>query len=402
MAQQQKTTIQSSSEGLTLWKLIEMEQYDQIAQYIEELLATNQQADNQALAHILTAARLTCWACRQYQLDIERHRQATEEATRRRNELNQQLYLILNQIDRTQNPEPDKSLTSSPPPRLPSKQLPALLPPEPPKQPPLLSIYCLGPFRVYQNERLINGWSSLKARAILKYLLIHREIPVAKEILMDIFWPEADLAAARRNLHQAIYTLRQALTQGYPDLQPIQFENDAYRLNPLINLWLDYAEFETHLKAGQRLEKAGQLAEAMTEYALAASLYQGDFLEEDLYDDWPVRQREYLRLIYLDLVNRLADYYLQQRRYPIAVKLCQRILTCDNCHEQTHHRLITCYLAQGQRSLAIRQYQTCLHTLKTELDLPPSTELQNLYQQITTGTTPMLLPNTEERTLSKN
>ncbi len=96
---------------------------------------------------------------------------------------------------------------------------------------------------------------------------------------MDVFWPDADPIAARRNLHQAIYALRQTLRQAQPDLQQIQFENDGYLLNPELDVWLDFEEFEQHMQAGRRLEVAGQIAAAVTEYAIAEGLYQGDFFE---------------------------------------------------------------------------------------------------------------------------
>jgi DNA-binding SARP family transcriptional activator len=41
-----------------------------------------------------------------------------------------------------------------------------------------------------------------------------------------------------------------------------------------------------------------------------------------------------------------------------------------------------CYLAQGQRHLALRQYQMCTETLRQELDLGPSVETEQLYQSI--------------------
>ena len=56
----------------------------------------------------------------------------------------------------------------------------------------------------------------------------------------------------------------------------------------------------------------------------------------------------------------------------------------DNCYEEAHRRLMECYLAQGQRHLAVRQYQTCAETLREELDLAPSEETVTLYRHITT------------------
>ena len=160
-----------------------------------------------------------------------------------------------------------------------------------------MEIYCFGPFRVYQHHQLIEEWNGLRGQAVLKYLVAHRGTPTAKDVLMDVFWPDADPEAARRNLHQAIYSLRQTLRRRDPNIQHIQFENNQYLLNPALSVWIDVEAFQTHIQSGRRLEAAGQPAAAMVDYGAAEGLYQGDFLEEDLYDEWPRPQRERLRTI---------------------------------------------------------------------------------------------------------
>ncbi len=95
-----------------------------------------------------------------------------------------------------------------------------------------LVVYCLGSFRVYQNEQLIERWNGYKGRSIFKYLISHRERPSHREILMELFWPEADPEFARRNLHQAIFNLRQTLQTGCAHLAHIWFEDGCYYLNP--------------------------------------------------------------------------------------------------------------------------------------------------------------------------
>jgi DNA-binding SARP family transcriptional activator len=251
--------------------------------------------------------------------------------------------------------------------------------------PPWLVVYCLGPFRVFQNDQLITEWNSLKGQSILKYLIMHEGKPIAKDILMDVFWPDVDPGDTRRNLHQAIYSLRQTLRRRQPDLQLVLFKKECYLLNSEIPIWLDFEEFEKHVQTGRQLEDAGRLAVAMTEYSVAEGLYQGDFLEEELYEDWPRLQREHLRNLYLDITDRLSAHYVQQREYTAAIALCQKILVRDNCREEAYRRLMQCYLGLGQRHLAIRQYQICVQALKEELDLPPSEETVALCQRITTG-----------------
>ena len=247
---------------------------------------------------------------------------------------------------------------------------------------PSLVVYCLGPFRVYQDDQLITDWDSLKGKSILKYLLANHGKSVSKDVLMDLFWPDADPEAARRNLHQAIYNLRQTLRRGHTDFMHVQFEDDCYSLNPSLCLWVDSQEFNRHVQAGQRLQAAQRIAEAMAQYGVAESLYQGDFLEEDLYEDWPTAQREHMQRTYCDLADRLSEHYMQNGEYSAAIALCQRVLLRDNCHEQAYRRLMRCYLAQGHRHLAVRQYQTCLDVLRSELDLVPSRETIMLYQSI--------------------
>jgi len=411
-------------------------QCEQVAEFLREAQVASERTGDVVLAHVLAVARHICLACGQCRAEVEWHRQACEVADQREGELRQQLHSILDLINGRDPleipqgrerpsialavevgllgrdlPEPVERLGlwqrvrsllgRSPPPRL--LELATLLPasrceaatvsPVEPVdkeqqegQTPLsLVVYCLGPFRVYQSDQLITDWGSLKARSILKYLITHRGTQIVKDILMDLFWPDADPEAARRNLHQAVYNLRQTLRQGHPDFQHIQFEDGCYLLSPEMDIWVDGEEFEKHVQAGRRLEAARQLAEAMAEYGIAEGLYQGDFLEEDLYEDWPRVQREHVRNMYLDITDRLSEYYVQQGEYTPAIALCQKVLAQDNCYEEAHRRLIQCYLAQGQRHLAVRQYQACVQALEAELGLTPAEETVALYRRITTA-----------------
>ena len=247
---------------------------------------------------------------------------------------------------------------------------------------PDLAVHCLGPFQVFQNDQLVDNWSSRKALAIFKYLLVHRGKFVSKDVLMEVFWPEADPEAARRNLHQAIYTLRQTLHSSSSDFQYIVFVNDRYRLNPDLEIWSDDEDFERHYEAGNQLEKSHQVDQAVFEYEIAANLYRGDFMAEDLYEDWPTSRRQYLWQTYLTMVYHLAEFYYSQKEYSIAAGYCQRIIYMDDCQEEAHQNLMKCYLAQGRRYQAVHQYHLCRQALKTKMNLPPSPEMQELYRQV--------------------
>lgn len=251
-----------------------------------------------------------------------------------------------------------------------------------PTHKPSLVIYCLGPLRVYQNEDLIENWPSRKAEAILKYLASRHPAAVSKDILMNTFWPAADPEAARRNLHQAIYSLRQSLRLDSAEFHPILFDNDTYRLNPAIETWIDFKEFERHTKVGQSLERINGMKQAAAEYHLAIEIYQGDLFASDLYEEWMMSLRQYLHQSYLHIAGRLSQYYLEFGDYPAAIALSLKILSFDNAQEEAHQIIMKSYLAQGQRHLALQQYQYCAKALKSGLDVSPSPETEALYSQI--------------------
>jgi len=246
---------------------------------------------------------------------------------------------------------------------------------------PTLTAHLLGTFRVMVNNHLVEKWPKGKGQAVFKYLLIHRERPTPRDVLTEAFWPEAAPEAARNRINVAVHSLRQALKSA-TDVAVIVYEAGAYNLNLDLRLWLDVEEFERRIQAGQRLEARNQLAAAIAEYEVATSLYQGDFLADDPYEGWPVLTRERLRVAYLDTLDRLSQIYFSQEHYAPCITLCQLILTRDNCREDAHRRLMSCYSRQGQHHLALRQYEACLGALRTELDVAPAPATTQLYERI--------------------
>ena len=254
----------------------------------------------------------------------------------------------------------------------------------PPTDPgaPTLTIYCLGAFRVYQDDQLIADWPSGKGLSIFKYLVTHRERPVAKEVLMELFWADASPEAARNNLNVAIYGLRRALRKGRPDFSHLLFQDDFYLLNPELEIWVDIDAFAQHHQAGQDLEQKGQQTAAIDQYRGAEALYSGEFLAEDRYEDWPSVQRRHFQDDYLNLLDRLSRYYLEHQEYNASIEMAHKILAIDSCREDAHCRLMRCYSRQGYLNLALRQYHLCEEALKRELDVSPDPATQKLWSQI--------------------
>jgi DNA-binding SARP family transcriptional activator len=400
----------------TTSELLKERQYERVAQLVYEAQLASEQDGDGILADVLAAARQICLACGQYRAEEAWHQRAYNEAERRENELEDLLQNILDLVSEHAPPLPSTAGLLASERDLPEPEerlslwqriqnllgrgssvwpydrsvlgISAIALPHLPvvsreeHAPPSLIIYCLGPLRVYQDDKLITNWVSGKGKAIFRYMIANRGQSLSKDILMDLFWRDAEPEAARNNLNVAIYGLRQTFKGMRPDFSHILFRDDYYLLNPEMRIWIDVEELVRRYEAGQRLERQGKRAAAVQEYEAAESLYQGDFFEEDLYEDWPIIWRESLKDSYLIILDRLSRYYLEEKRYAMCIQLCQKILAKDDCREDAHRWLMRCYSRQGRHNLALRQYDLCVKTLARVLEASPMEETVALYQQI--------------------
>jgi DNA-binding SARP family transcriptional activator len=85
---------------------------------------------------------------------------------------------------------------------------------------------------------------------------------------------------------------------------------------------------------------------------------------------------------YLDTLDRLSQIYFDQEQFATCIMVCQQLLVRDSCREDAHCRLMRCYSRQGQRYLALRQYQVCAEALRAELDVEPDAATTQLYERI--------------------
>ncbi len=229
-----------------------------------------------------------------------------------------------------------------------------------------------------------------KALTILKHLLANRSRPVSQDHLMGWLWPDSNLKKARWSLNSAVHGLRKLLA-GCPSspsgMSYVLLEEGYYRLGPDLEIGTDVEEFDETYERGRRLEAVGRIEEASEEYEKAVELYRGDYLLEDLYEDWTMVERERLANAYMDMLDRLAANYMETGWLRKSIGTCYRALEKDRCHEDSHRLLMTCYARMGQRARAMRQYRLCERVLGQEYGTSPSPETRSLYEDLLGGPT---------------
>ena len=252
-----------------------------------------------------------------------------------------------------------------------------------PEQPSMMARF-FGHFEVSCGDDPVPLGRNGKALTILKYLLSRPHRPVSQDHLMGWLWPDSNLKKARWSLNSAVHGLRKVLgsCSSLPGANHLVLEEGYYRLCPDLGISTDVEEFDRRYEEGRRLEGLGRGGEAAGEYEGAVALYRGDYLVEDLYEDWTMVERERLSNAYLDMLGRLADHYARAGRTQESIRACYRVLEKDRCHEDSYRLLMRCYAHLGLRGRAFRQYRLCERTLDQEFGTVPSPETQALHEEL--------------------
>lgn len=246
-----------------------------------------------------------------------------------------------------------------------------------------LKIHLFGKFSIDADERLLPGFESFKAQELFWYLLCRRDHPQPREALAEQFWPGCSPAQSKKYLRQALWHLQQVLNAAFGQkCNPvIQAEHDYITLRSRECLWLDVAEFESAQTVCAKIRGCDLTAEQAESLLRAAELYRGDLLE-GCYQDWCLCDREKLKSIYLNLLNKLLGFSESHHDFETGLLTGARILRIDNVSERTHQKMMKLYYLSGDRSSALRQFSRCRQALEEELGVKPSKSTIRLYDQI--------------------
>jgi LuxR family transcriptional regulator, maltose regulon positive regulatory protein len=248
-----------------------------------------------------------------------------------------------------------------------------------------LRVQTLGAFQVWRGDQPIpqNGWRREKSRQLFQVLLINRHSPLDRDQLCEHLWPGADPETSQRNFKVALSTLYNVLE---PERAPgsdsayIERSGTAYGIRPQADLWLDAEDFECIINNIEGAADAETLRQTIND---ALDLYKGEFIPEARYETWAAGERERLSVLHLRATDRYCQLSLDANLAEEVVRLCQHILSLDNCWERAYRHMMLAHDQLGDRGQIARTYQRCVDTLRDELDVAPSLETVNLYQQLT-------------------
>lgn len=243
-----------------------------------------------------------------------------------------------------------------------------------------LAIQLLGDFQIRVAGRVIveSDWPLRRARNLMKLLALAPGHQIHREQVIDFLWPEQTQSAAANNLYKALHVARHVLEPTLPSKvasRYIQLQGELIVLRAP-------GQVRTDVESFRALAEAAHANDEPAAYLEALSLYIGDLLPQDPYEDWAILHRERMKHLRLELLLRLAHLYEERNENGFAIQVLQQIVEVDHAHEEAHGRLMLLLARSGARQTALRQYRQLETALREELDATPAPPIQKLYQDV--------------------
>lgn len=223
---------------------------------------------------------------------------------------------------------------------------------------PPVVVQSLGRFRVLLSGEPVplGAWQSRKARDLLKILVARRGRPTPREALMEALWPGQSPGPLGNRLSVLLSTVRGVLDPGKRRDQDhfVGADKNAVWLDEA-NLSVDVEEFLRTADEALRLHRDGG-SHAVGRLAAAESVYAGDFLEEDAYEDWALAMREEARATYIAVARALADTAAARGDVDATTRYSLRVLERDPYDEPAHLGLVAALERAGRHGEARRRF----------------------------------------------
>ena len=170
---------------------------------------------------------------------------------------------------------------------------------------PFVQVFALGGFRVVVGGQTLDdhAWRRRTARQLFKVLVSRVNRRMTRDEVIELLWPESDAEAASSNLRSTLHALRRALELTAPiaGLSIVYSDRDSIWLRPDVELWVDADAFE------QTVKQARQTSDPVPLLQQASAAYTGEFLPDDLYEDWAIERRDGLKRLWTTLQYELVQ-----------------------------------------------------------------------------------------------
>jgi DNA-binding SARP family transcriptional activator/tetratricopeptide (TPR) repeat protein len=237
-----------------------------------------------------------------------------------------------------------------------------------------LNLALLGGFEADIDGRRLNDLPTRKARALLAILASSSELRQPRDRVAAMLWERSAEEQARASLRQTLASVRKTLAEGGAE-GALQADGSF--------MWLDDERCQVDIREFESLIASGQ----PDSLDAACRMYSGEFLvglslREESFEQWLLEQRRHFQELARRGFGDLLESYLEGGNHVRAAEVAACLLAIDPLQEHVHRALMKFHASNGNRSLALRQFETCRAMLREELDAEPDEATVALAESI--------------------
>ena len=204
-----------------------------------------------------------------------------------------------------------------------------------------------------------------KAEGIFYMLLLDGQMERVK--LCSYFWPEANEDIGKKNLRNAIYSIRKVFGADIFESSTralIQIDRSIVHINDYERVMSEDVGFLEILLENDMID-------------IFDDFYIPDLLE---FDQWISYKKNYFK-------EKLNDYFSsmlnnQTISNSIKINICRKLIQSDEFDEKSYIKLIKLYKMEKEYQKSVDVYNKLENILKSELSITPSVEAVNLIEGI--------------------
>jgi len=241
-----------------------------------------------------------------------------------------------------------------------------------------VQIRLLGRFAVRLGDGEVppQAFGGRLSQRLVRYLAVHRGSVVARDVLTDVLWPRARPADPDANLNVQVNRARRAVGDGV-----IETVGDGYALTPAPWCSVDAERFLAAVRAG-RASMDEDPAAALATLRGALSLWGGQPLAEDLYEDWAEEWRHLVVQARVQALEAASAAAVRAGEPSAGVDLAQTAVAADPLRETAHVALMRAFAAAGDRGSALASFEELRRRLAAELGVDPSATAARAHLEI--------------------
>lgn len=229
--------------------------------------------------------------------------------------------------------------------------------------------------------------SRRKAMALIAYLAA-ADLPVRREFLSTLLWPDCAPDAANAYLRNALWIVRRT-----PLGPALDLARDSVRIVEQDDLQVDVRQFRALLGRGRHTREADTVIrpEVAAAFARAVELAAAPFLEGFSLEDgegfnqWRDEEAERLRRDLAFGLEALVRFHAARRRFDAAIGYAHRWQSLDPFDERVLRHRMLLQARCGRGAVAEELYEDAARRLRSELGCDPGPETRRLRARIRAG-----------------